>query len=248
VFGLAWPLALPGLGCEVREAHGGSLVRSSSLASLASSALTRVACRSSRASSSQRLTPPGISTVLVVTPAGNSHRSPLLLRRHSHPLWGDKNCRVGNPVTDSPPSESRRAGRRAGNRSARLPSAGGRVAAARHLQIALKMLRTEDATAAPRGGGRSGVGLAEGAREQPARRECAQSPPVAPASPGEAAATTWPSGYVIVAPFACLLRPLSARSIQPSRRKPAGIAFPISAFVFAFPFQQEIAANPDRMP
>jgi len=154
--------------------------------------------------------------VLVVTPAGNSHRSPLLLRRHSHPLWGDKNCRVGNPVTDSPPSESRRAGRRAGNRSARLPSAGGRVAAARHLQIALKMLRTEDATAAPRGGGRSGVGLAEGAREQPARRECAQSPPVAPASPGEAAATTWPSGYVIVAPFACLLRPLSARSIQPS--------------------------------
>lgn len=45
---------------------------------------------------------------------------PFLLRQLYHPLWGDKNCRIGNPATSSPPSESRRAGRRAGDRSARL--------------------------------------------------------------------------------------------------------------------------------
>src|ERR1019366_2643546 len=86
-----------------------------------------------------------------------------------------------------------------GQLASRLSGAGARVTAAWHEQVALQMLRTEDATAVPRGGGRSGVALAEGALEQPARRECAQSPPVAPAWPGEATATTWPGGYVMVA-------------------------------------------------
>ena len=126
-----------------------------------------------------------------------------------------------------------------GQLASHLPGAGGRVTAARLEQVALKMLRTEDATAAPRGGGRSGVGLAEGAREQPARRECAQSPPVAPALPGEAAATTWPGAYVMVAAFACLFKPLSARSIQPSPGEPAGIVLKD----FAPPFT---GWNPER--
>ena len=66
----------------------------------------------------------GISSARVVTPAENFHHSPFLLRSLFHPLWGDKICRIGNPVTGSPPSEFRRADRKAGNRSARLsPSA-----------------------------------------------------------------------------------------------------------------------------
>jgi hypothetical protein len=52
------------------------------------------------------------------------HAFPFLLRRLFHPLWGDKSCRVGHPPTGSPPSESRRAGRKAGNRSARLSPSG----------------------------------------------------------------------------------------------------------------------------
>src|SRR5271169_643073 len=38
---------------------------------------------------------PALGPALVVTPAGNVHRSPFLFRGLFHPLWGDKNCRVG---------------------------------------------------------------------------------------------------------------------------------------------------------
>jgi hypothetical protein len=48
----------------------------------------------------------------------------ILLRRLFHPLWGDKNCRIGNPVTGSPSSAFGRADRRAGKRSVRLSPSG----------------------------------------------------------------------------------------------------------------------------
>ena len=42
--------------------------------------------------------------------AENFHAFPFLLRGLFHPLWGDKNCRVGNPVTGRPRKKFRRPG------------------------------------------------------------------------------------------------------------------------------------------